>query len=311
MPVIKEKKTKTKRRNRKREISQKVIQNVIVKVGEERRAKKARRKQRRLNRADLEAIQEQQINAKVAPMVVYQTGAPFQAPQQVQNFAQDASRIQSRENPRYLEVEPQPLEFIEKPTKKEQLSQFIDPISETMDKGEEVKSAIYTRHVFPKERVQGNYAFGKFDQSDTSTINSSENNLARPAPKIKSLAELINDNGREARYAAEPMVKMENIYAPVAPSELEGEPMAYMENPAKPAKPAAAAAMRKIRSKREDVQGKYRDELKSLLLQEGFDEPTALDYSTIPVTSKEFKEAIRLQKLRLKALKIRKGQKSK
>lgn len=315
MPVVKEKKTKSKRRNRKREISQKVIQNVIVKVGEERRAKKARRKQRRLNRADLEAIQEQQINAKVAPMVVYQTAAPFQAPQQIGlSFQQDASRIQSREDPRFLEVEPQPLEFIDKPTKKEQLSQFIDPIAETMDKGEQVASKIYTQQLFPQKKVEGNYAFGQLDQRDTSTINSSENNLARPAPKIKSLAEWVNDNGREPKYAAEPVAKMETIYATVTPSEVEGATMEYAESlkksEEKPQK-SDAGVFKAPRSKREDIQNRYRDELKSLLLQEGITESAATDYSNVPTTSKQFKDAIKLQKKRLKELnpKSKKGKK--
>lgn len=296
MPKVSKKSSKKSRKQRSK-ISQKVIQNVIVKVGEERKARKARRKQRRLNRADLEAIQEQQINAKVAPMVVYQTAAPFQAPQPVQSFAQEASHIKSKDNPRYLEIEPNELEFITKPTKKEQLSQLIDPIAEEMNKGEDVKSAIYTRQVFPNQKVEGNYAFGKFDESDTSTINSSENNLTKPISRIKSLAEIINDNGTIPRYANEPILKMESMYEPAASEASFGiAPMPVEQNP----------LARKPRRTRGETITAYRDELKALMLKEGIPDVEAEQYSNVPSTSKEYKEAIRLQKLRLKALKIRK-----
>jgi hypothetical protein len=297
MPKVK-KSSKKSRKDRRSKISQKVIQNVIVKVGEERKARKARRRQRRLNRADLEAIQEQQINAKVAPMVVYQTGAPFQAPQPIYNFAQEASSIKSKENPRYLEIEPTELEFITKPTKKEQLSELVDPVAEEMNKGEDIKSAIYTRQVFPKEKVEGNYAFGKFDEgaSDTSSIRT-VSGITQPVSRVKSLGEWINENGTEARYANEPIVKMERIYEPVSEASFGVGPMPVEQNP---------LARKPRRSRMETITG-YRDELKALMLKEGIPDVEAEQYSNVPTSSKEYKEAIRLQKLRLKALKIRKS----
>jgi hypothetical protein len=296
--VVEKKKRRGKSKKQRSKISQKVIQNVIVKVGEERKARKARRKQRRINRADLEAIQEQQINARVAPMVVYQTAAPFQAPQQIgQSFQQTASNTQSKENPRYLEIEPNELEFITRPSKKEQLTQFIDPVAEATNAGEDARSAIYTKQVFPKEKVQGNYAFGKFDEgsSDTSSIRS-VSGITQPASRVKSLGEWINENGTEARYANEPIVKMERIYEPVSEASFGVGPMPVEQNP----------LARKPRRTRGETITAYRDELKALMLKEGIPDVEAEQYSNVPSTSKEFKEAIRLQKLRLKALKIRK-----
>jgi len=198
MPKVSKKSSKKSRKDRRSKISQKVIQNVIVRVGEERKAKKARRKQRRINRRDLEAIQEQQINSKVAPMVVYQTAAPFQQPQPIYNFAQEASSIKSKENPRYLEIEPQPLEFIENKSKKQQLSEFIDPVAEAMDKGENIKSSIYSREMFPQTKVAGNYAFGEFDEgsSDTASINSVAG-ITQPQSRVMTLGEWVSQNGRD------------------------------------------------------------------------------------------------------------------
>jgi hypothetical protein len=297
MPKVSKKSSKKSRKHRSK-ISQKVIQNVIVKVGEERKARKARRKQRRLNRADLEAIQEQQINSKVSPIVVYQTGAPFQPPQQVQNFAQDAQQMPTGGKPKYIEIEPHELEFIHKPSKKETLSQLIDPVADEMNKGEDIKSAIYTRQIFPKEKVEGNYSFGKFDDaaSDTSSIRT-VSGITHPASRVKSLGEWINENGTEARYANEPIVKMERVYAPVSEASFGVGPMPVEQNP----------LARKPRRTRGETITAYRDELKALMLKEGIPDVEAEQYSNVPSTSKEFKEAIRLQKLRIKALKIRKG----
>jgi len=308
---IDEKKKKRKSRKYRNKLSQKVIQNVIVKVGEARKAKKARKKQRRLNRADLEAIQEQQINSKVSPVVVYQAGAPFQAPQQIgQSFQQEVARTPSRENPQYLEVEPQPLEFIERPTKREAVAEFIDPVAEAMDKGEKLKSAIYTRHAFPQEKVEGNYSFGVFDESssDTASINTISG-ITQPASRIKSLGEWINDNGTEARYANEPVLKMEELYSDYrnrpSPREMAEASSAYpamavTENP-------LAKRTRKPNRPREEIQTSYRAELKKLIMEEdGMTDAMATQYSVVPTSTKEFKEAIRLQKLRLKRLQIRK-----
>lgn len=295
MPKVSKKSSKKSRKDRRSKISQKVIQNVIVKVGEERKARKARRKQRRLNRADLEAIQEQQINAKVAPMVVYQTGAPFQAPQQIgQSFQQTASNTQSKENPRYLEIEPNELEFIENKSKKEQLTEFIDPVAEAMDKGEDVMSAIYTRHVFPKEKVEGNYAFGKFDESssDTSSINT-VSGITQPAGRVMSLGEWVSQNGTQAKYATDPELRMERIYAPVSEASFGVGPMPVEQNP-------LAKRARKPNRPKEEIQTAYKNELKKLILQSGVGEEEAEQYSNVPKTSSQFKEAIRLQKIDLK-----------
>jgi len=298
MPKVVEKKSSKKsRKDRRSKISQKVIQNVIVKVGEERKARKARRKQRRLNRADLEAIQEQQINSKVAPMVVYQTAAPFQAQQQIgQSFQQTASNTQSKENPRYLEIEPNELEFITRPTKKEQLTEFINPVAEATDKGESARSAIYTKQVFPKEKVQGNYAFGKFDEgsSDTSSIRSISG-ITQPRSRVQTLGEWVSQNGTEAKYATDPDVRMERIYEPVSEASFGIGAMPAEQNP-----------LRRIRRPKEEIQTAYKNELKQLILQSGIVEDEAEQYSNVPKTSAQFKEAIRLQKIELKRLKIRK-----
>jgi len=293
--VVEKKKRRGKSKKQRSKISQKVIQNVIVKVGEERKARKARRKQRRLNRADLEAIQEQQINAKVAPMVVYQTAAPFQAPQQIgQSFQQEASRKSSKENPRYLEIEPNELEFIENKSKKQQLSEFIDPVAEATDKGEDVKSAIYTRQVFPKEKVEGNYAFGKFDEgsSDTSSINT-VSGITQPAGRIMSLGEWVTQNGTEAKYATDPLVRMERVYDNVSQASFGIGPMPVEQNP-------LAKRARKPNRPKEEIQTAYKEELKKLMLQTGLGEEEAEQYSNVPKTSGQFKEAIRLQKIDLK-----------
>jgi hypothetical protein len=271
---------------------------VIVKVGEERKARKARRKQRRINRADLEAIQEQQINAKVAPMVVYQTGAPFQAPQQIgQSFQQTASHTQSKENPRYLEIEPNELEFITRPTKKEQLTQFIDPVAEATDKGENIKSSIYSREMFPQTKVAGNYAFGKFDEgaSDTSSIRS-VSGITQPAGRVMSLGEWVSNNGTEAKYATDPLVRMERVYEPVSEASFGIGPMPAEQNP-------LARKERKPKRPKEEIQSAYKNQLKQLILQSGIGEEEAEQYSNVPKTSGQFKEAIRLQKIELKRLK--------
>lgn len=298
--VVEKKKRRGKSKKERSKISQKVIQNVIVKVGEERKARKARRKQRRLNRADLEALQEQQINAKVAPMVVYQTAAPFQAPQQIgQSFQQDASTLEGKDNPRYLEIEPE-LEFITKPTKKEQLKEFINPVAEAMDTGESLRSAIYTKQVFPKEKVEGNYAFGKFDEgsSDTSSIKY-VSAITQPAGRVMSLGEWVSQNGTEARYATDPILQMEEVYAPVSEASFGVGPMPVEQNP----------LARKARRPKEEIQTAYKNELKKLILQSGIAEEEAEQYSNVPKTSGQFKEAIRLQKIELKRLKIKSASK--
>lgn len=290
MPKVSKKSSKKSRKDRRSKISQKVIQNVIVKVGEERRAKKARRKQRRLNRADLEAIQEQQINAKVAPMVVYQTGAPFQQPQPIYNFAQEASRKQSKENPRYLEIEPE-LEFITTPSKKEQLTEFIDPVAEAMDKGENIKSSIYSREMFPQSKVAGNFAFGKFDEgsSDTASIRS-VSGITQPMSRVMTLGEWVSQNGTEARYATDPDVRMERIYEPVSEASFGIGPMPVSQNP----------LAKKPRRSSKQAQSDYREILKKLLIAGEIGEEEAEQYSNVPKNTAQFKEAIRLQKLELK-----------
>jgi len=296
MPKVSKKSSKKSRKDRRSKISQKVIQNVIVKVGEERKARRARRQQRRINRKDLEAIQEQQINSKVSPVVVYQTGAPFQPPQQVQNFAQDMQQMPTGGKPKYIEIEPHELEFIHKPSKQETLSQLIDPVADENKSGEDVRSAIYTRHVFPKEKVEGNYSFGKFDDSssDTSSINS-VSGITHPASRVQTLGEWVSQNGTEARYVTDPDVRMERVYQPSTQFEVSGEAMATSQNP-------LARKARKPNRPKEEIQTAYKNELKNLLLKGGIGEQEAEQYSNVPKTSSQFKEAIRLQKLELKRL---------
>ena len=299
MPKVSKKSSKKSRKQRTK-ISQKVIQNVIVKVGEERKARKARRKQRRLNRKDLEAIQEQQINSKVAPVVVYQTGAPFQPPQQVYNFAQEASHknMKTKGKPEYIEIEPE-LEFITTPTKKEQLTEFIDPVAEAAETGESIKNDIYTRQVLPAQKVEGNYAFGKFDEgsSDTSSIRS-VSGITQPASRVMSLGEWVSQNGTEAKYATDPELRMERVYENVSEASFGIGPMPESQNP-------LARKARKPNRPKEEIQTAYKNELKSLMLQSGLGEEEAEQYSNVPKTSGQFKEAIRLQKIELKRLKIK------
>jgi hypothetical protein len=288
--TIKKKPVKTKRSPQK--LSPQVIQSVIVKVGEEKKARKARRQQRRINRKDLEAIQEQQINSKVSPVVVYQTGAPFQQPQPVYNFAQEASQknIKTKGKPEYIEIDRE-LEFITTPTKKEQLTELIDPVAEATNTGESLKSAIYTRHVFPKEKVEGNYAFGKFDESssDTSSINT-VSGITQPAGRVMSLGEWVSQNGTEARYATDPDVRMERVYEPSSQFDAPGEAMATSQNP-------LAKKARKPNRPKEEIYTAYKNELKRLILEGGIAEEEAEQYSNVPRNTAQFKEAIRRQKL--------------
>lgn len=151
----KSKRSKTKERTK---ISQKVIQKVIVKVGEERRAKKARRKQRRISKEqEQELFLQQQIQDRVAPNVIYQTAAPFQAPRQQPTITDAVKEVK----PSYLEIEPKPLEFIGEKTKKELLSEFITPVPQE----ESITSQLFSQQLLPQQKVDGNYAFGKPDNA--------------------------------------------------------------------------------------------------------------------------------------------------
>lgn len=153
---VKSKTPKHRTPKHRTKISQKVIQKVIVKIGEERKAKKARRRHRRTNKAmEQEFMQQQAIQEKVSPIVVYQTGPPFQAPKPSPSIIETAMEV--KQKPSYVITE-QDVEPLFKP-KEELLATFINPVASAKS-NEPINSEVYTKQVFPQEKVEGNYAFG-------------------------------------------------------------------------------------------------------------------------------------------------------
>ena len=150
-------KTKSRKQRHHTKISQKVIQKVIVKIGEERKAKKARRKQkRRYKREEEDAILQQ---SSPPPTIVYNTGGAYQPLSIGQTLITPQPKIMK---PEYVEVE-QPSGIIDVLTKKEQLIDFIDPVAPPLSE-EKLSSTIYTEPVFKnQEKVEGNYSFGMPD----------------------------------------------------------------------------------------------------------------------------------------------------
>lgn len=190
-------------------LSQKVIQKVIVKIGEHKKAKKARRREKK----QAKELESQPVQTAVPANVTYQTGyGLFQPPQQPQtisvpfttnnqppsSFEKAAQPRQSRESWQDVGVGREGIiEILEKPTKKETLENLGDVVSRdefppnanfvsslVENRTENINSPLYTQQVLPQEQVQGNYRFGEYEEV-----------MVQPKPRRSKLPEDVEITG--------------------------------------------------------------------------------------------------------------------
>jgi hypothetical protein len=260
----------------KTKISQKVIQQVIVKVGEQ---KKARRARRRSTLANKQQLNELMLQDRVIPNVIYQTGAPFQPPS-VQPTITDAVRERSKEmKPNYLEIE-NPLVEIQpsaKDLKTETLQNFITPVSvisstefpptstfasmELQTKNEPLDSKIYSEAGRQQERVEGNYRFGETDVS------------AKAPSALYDNETLLKEKQRQSLLFGETIEYEPDMTLPLKQESEEEYVLAPVESSAKKQK--------KQRRTPEQILADKQNELQMILEQTGLAPQKAYDRSRL------------------------------
>lgn len=300
MPKRKSKSEKHKKQP-KTKISQKVIQQVIVKVGEHKKARRAKRRQTLATKQQLnELMLQQQISDRVSPNVIYQTGAPFQAPS-VQPTITDAVREKLKQmKPNYLEIEPPALEPLF-PNKRETLANFITPVSvisstefpptsnfasmEQKTASEPVDSKIYSEAGRQQERVEGNYRFGETDESAKAPSALYDNESLTQKPKTSLLF------GETLEYQPDLTI----------PERQEGEEE-YVFSAPKSSSSSSQKKERKPKRTPEQILIDKQNELQLLLEQTGMTEMKAFDRSRL-FNRKDIQDEIDFAKLNVKLAK--------
>ena len=289
---VKSKTPKHRTPKHRTKISQKVIQKVIVKIGEERKAKKARRRHRRTNKAmEQEFMQQQAIQEKVAPIVVYQTAAPFQAPKPSPSIIETVMEVKPK--PSYVISEPD-VEPLFKP-KEELLIDFINPV-DPPKASDPITSEIYTKQVFPEKKVVGNYAFGKpdvYSELSPSSLYDNELGINKPQQRIKGIGEFINMDYEMRKKLMEPIQIKEQPQVP------EEEQMVGYES----GHETSAKPKRSYRS-RQEIQHEREKKLQLLLELGGF-APEKAFRVVKDLAPNQLEDEIRRQKLSLRAKKIK------
>jgi hypothetical protein len=264
MPPKATRKEKKSKRRYGTKLSQKVIQKVVVQVNQDRQAKKARRKQRKTYKKEFEALQAQQFQSTPAN-ITYATGLSYQPLQLGQTLITPEPRIigtsSSRRVPQFVDVE-EASGIIEVPLKREQLETFITPVERENDP----TSRIYSERIFNPETIQGNYAFGKFDES-----------VDRPPSSLYDNETLIAEPTKPMKFDPE-------VLLPLTREELE---------------PVTAIAKAARRSK-EEILASRQDELYFLYTKLGYSKTEALT-NVSKLNSKELVEEIKKAKKEVKA----------
>lgn len=317
-----EKKKKSKSHKYRSKISQKVIQKVVVKIGEERKAKKARRRYRRTQRASekeqeqiINQLQSELVQQRVPPNVIYQTSAPFQAPQQQPSISEMVSSGRIGKLPEYISIENQESQPIYVPTKKEQLESFetpvsvkqpsvsvpevfVNPLRNGMSFNEPINSKIYTLQTQPQEQVSGNYAFGlpdvSSDKPPIALVDNEVNLTTGPKPKPMSLGEFLINKPQAPPSEDFGVTLKQTVSEPIG-AGYRTEPETEIE---------VVEKKKKERRSRSQIINERRIELQNLFELEGISSDKAFQFAN-KYEPKDLHEEIRKQKLVLKQRKIR------
>lgn len=301
-------------------ISQKVIQKVIVKIGEEKKAKKARRKYRRQMKTEEREVPQQPI---IAPNVIYQTGQPYQAPpyrEPSKPFEPSKPAVTITEMVKEIKPvsklveEVKPIKVAQDLTQLEDLmTTFIDPVAPPKS-NEPLMSEIYTRPILPTERVEGNYAFGMPEKKSLiSEVTSKivETGKEAVAKQVESGAgEFI---GGAVGGVLSTAAKAAGVPGLSGAAEAVGKTIGSVVGKTigkkitgKESTSAETEAPKKTRRTKQEVVNAKREQLLTLLKEQGLTNEKAQFYSKQPA-DKDLDDQIKLEKLKAKAMKIKKS----